>query len=276
MKKLALILAIVFLGSGVIQAQPPSGSQAVAPEKLPTKSTTLKQEPAINSTNTGITVSSDNKKAVQDNSGSIAPQTAPQKVDKKAQEMTGSIVQTEASKVTPKVEVDNSGSLVQTTAPKTALKSVEVENTGSIAPIKESKSVAKAVAENATNSTNAGLKIAPSEKVENLNNKAGSLGDIVPAKPVVVEATRAQVVEASNKVNTPAVVNNTNGAPGQGGANLAANATNVETASLKTPEIKIDNSRTIKMEEVPASVTNPDVKKPVAQMQSNEKAKSKD
>jgi len=211
-----------------------------------------------------------------DNNGSVAPQSAPQKVDKKAQEMVGSIVQTEASKVTPKVEVDNSGSLAQTAAAKTSLKPVEVENNGSVATVKESKPTAKTVNENANNSTNTGLKIAPSEKVENLNNKAGSLGDIIPAKPVVVEPTKAQIVESGNKVNTPAAVNTTNGAPGQGGANLAPSTTNVETVSLKTPEVKLDNSRTVKMEEVPASVTNPDVKKPVAQMQSNEKTKSKD
>lgn len=226
---------------------PPNADIKTAPvnkaAQVDVKGTSLEQLPIQKATNKGV-----------DNGGSVAPQPAQQKVDKKVQEMVGSIVQTEASKVSNKVEVETNSSVV---------------------PVKETKATSKTVAENSINSTNTGLKIAPSEKVENLNNKVGSLGDIVPAKPVVVEATRAQIVEASNKVNSPAAVNTMNGAPGQAGANLAANTTPVETASLKSPEVKIDNSRTIKMEEVPASVTNPDVKKPVANMQ-GEKGSKKD
>lgn len=138
MKKITLIVAILFVGSGVIYAQAPSNSPAVAPVNSLTNTQSKKQESAVNSTNTGLVTTIEKKNEVKDNSGSVATITLKQ-VEQKPTEISGSIAPVTEKKVDTKVvpanEVNSTNTNVKapittepvtTPAAKPAIKQVDV------------------------------------------------------------------------------------------------------------------------------------------------------
>ena len=172
------------------------------------------------------------------------------------------------------VEKDNSGSIAPTQATKTIDK--PVDNSGSIAPVKQMKVEANAVSRDVINSTNTGSQIPVAEKQVNVSNRSNSSNNLNS-----VETRVNQSVENSNTI------------PGQP-VNLltkpllpitvsAANAElilEIESPSKavnanKLPEVKFDNTKQLKLEEVPASVINPATKAPPVPTQTAEKAKTK-
>ncbi len=232
MKKIAIIAAILFVGSDAIQAQAPSNSQVVAQSKLTTNAPNKNQEPAINSNNTGVNVAVEKKNTVIDNSGSVAPQVATKAVVK---------------------PVDNSGSVAPVTEKKAVVKTVD--NSGSVAPVTEKKVETKLVPSNSVNSTNT---------------------NVTPAEAPIqqpVENKKANTIQPVNVVTNPILKLNTTGINGD---LLNGSAQSKEVANgNKLPEVKIDNSKQVKLEEVPASVVNPTTKSPDVPTQSGEKAKTK-
>ena len=133
----------------------------------------------------------------------------------------------------------------------------------------------KSSVEPPVNSTNTGLQIAPSTKPANPKNGTGSLGEITPTLAVPAEPVNTKIV-ASPAVNSESVIISKGGVPTQASASIAAPVTVETNSAVKMPETKIDNSRKVQMAEVPPSVVNPVVTKPVANMQGNEKKKEKE
>ena len=134
----------------------------------------------------------------------------------------------------------------------------------------------KSSVEPPVNSTNTGLQIAPSTKPANPKNGTGSLGEITPTLAVPAEPVNTKIV-ASPAVNSESVIISKGGVPTQASASIAAPVTVETNSAVKMPETKIDNSRKVQMAEVPPSVVNPVVQKPVPNnMQGNEKKKEKE
>jgi len=173
-------------------------------------------------------------------------------VDKKIAPATGSVSPTPA------------------TRPVTA----QIDNTGSVAPATQKVVPAKPVADVPVNSTNTGVLVPASVKPVDQITAPTSLNPVSPQsiqpaasteiaeKPVQVQSIKARTVSAAPAT---APVNEQSVQP--------VSATPV---SPKAPEVKLDNTKPVKMEEVPPSTTTPTQKQPVVPMQRSEKQKSKE
>lgn len=166
----------------------------------------------------------------------------------------------------------NGGSTVQTAPAKLVTASPEVS--GSVAPITQKTVTPKVVTESPVNSTNTGLKLAPSTQPEKL--VIGSLGEVTPVAPVPVEATGSRTVSTNANTNYESVITRIGATPSQAGVVVTAPVAAENIPVGKVPEAKLDNTRPVQMAEVPTSVPNPTVAKPVANMQGNEKKKAKE
>lgn len=166
----------------------------------------------------------------------------------------------------------NPGSTVQTAPAKLVTASSEL--TGSVAPATQTATASKVITEAPVNSTNTGLKLPSSTETE--KPVLGSLGEITPVTPVPVDATGSRTVSVNSNTNSESVITRIGATPTQAGAALTAPVAAEIIPSTKVPEVKIDNTRPVQMAEVPPSVTNPVVAKPVPNMQGNENKKTKE
>ena len=165
---------------------------------------------------------------------------------------------------------DNSGSVAPIQATKIIVK--PTDNTGSVAPVAAIQVATKPVLPNTVNSTNTGLTIPVAEKQSNMSNGSNSTNTTV--KPVDIPALPVE----NAKINQVQPIN-------VAGKPLASMTVGINTELVKDvvpttanttlPEVKLDNSKQVKIEEVPQSVANPAVKAPVVSTQSNEKPKVK-
>ena len=135
---------------------------------------------------------------------------------------------------------------------------------------------AKSSLEPQVNSTNTGLQIAPSTKPENPKKGTSSLGEVTPTLAVPAEPVNTKIV-TSPAANSESIIISKGGVPTQASASIATPVTAELTPATKLPETKIDNSRKVQMAEVPPSIVNPVVQKPVPNnMQGTEKKKEKE
>ena len=165
---------------------------------------------------------------------------------------SGSVAPTTVAKPVEN-KLDNSGSVADTKVDKAVAKPVDIS--GSVAPVTEKKVETKLVPSNSVNSTNTTVKPA----------------DVPVQQPV--ENKKANTIQPVNIVTNPVLQMKTTGINGDL-LNGSAQSKEVVNGN-KLPEVKIDNSKQVKLEDVPASVVNPTTKSPDVPTQSGEKAKTK-
>ncbi len=179
-----------------------------------------------------------------------AKTVTPAKTNELVISSTNTVVQPVAkNKVTG---IDNTGSVALTPSTKIATKPADIS--GSIAPVKDVKVERKVAIENKINSTNSikPVEVLVQQPVENLKpNSVQTVNEVAkPLLPISVSTANAELI--SDIAPASKVVNTT-----------------------KLPEVKIDNSKQLKLEEVPASVINPAIKASPVPMQGAEKVKTK-
>ena len=187
-----------------------------------------------------------------DVAGTSLTSKAPVVSKAKVVDNSGSVAPTTVAKPVEK-KLDNSGSIADTKVDKAVVKPVDIS--GSVAPVTEKKVETKLVPSNSVNSTNTTVKPA----------------DVPVQQPV--ENKKANTIQPVNIVTNPVLQMKTTGINGDL-LNGSAQSKEVVNGN-KLPEVKIDNSKQVKLEDVPASIVNPTTKSPDVPTQSGEKAKTK-
>ena len=152
---------------------------------------------------------------------------------------------------------DNSGSVAPVTVVK--INPTPVDQTGSVAPSPEIKSIDKPAAVNPVNSTQTGITIPATQQKPGEEKTPNTTNTLKPAEPPVSTITRPVAIA----VVVPVTVE-------------TSQSTGTSAVNVKIPEVKIDNTKQVKLEEVPPTVANPVTKVPVVTDQAIKKTKTKE